>query len=112
MKKLLYIILTILMLTTSAYGAININAQWSYYTAPSFPAVSGFRIYQEGVFVCETKVPTATSMDCTVTITKSTTNFTMTATFVDNTESPFSEVFPFVYKPIILAPTSLEIKLK
>jgi hypothetical protein len=109
--KILSYILALLLLTSNAFGAISVNATWGY-TPPSFPAVSGFKIYQEGVFVCETKNPTATSMDCMINVTKSTTNFTMTATFVDNTESPHSAVYSFTYVPVILAPTSLKVILK
>jgi hypothetical protein len=72
----------------------SIHAEWGY-TPPSAPAVSGFKLYQEGVFVCSTNIGTASSMDCNVTITKLTTSFTLTATFVDGTESPQSAPYAF-----------------
>lgn len=72
----------------------TIHVDWSY-TPPSEPAVTGFKLYQEGVFACETHDPTATAMDCAVTLATATTNFTLTATFSDGTESPQSTPFAF-----------------
>ena len=57
--------------------------------------MTGYKLYQEGVFACETHEPTATSMDCAVTLATATTNFTLTATFNDGTESPHSIPFAF-----------------
>jgi PKD repeat protein len=68
--------------------------EWGY-TPPSTPAVTGFKLYQEGAHVCQTQEPSATTLDCTVTLTADTTNFTLTATFSDGTESPHSAPFPF-----------------
>ncbi len=72
----------------------SIHVEWGY-TPPSEPAVTGFKLYQEGIFVCQTNDPAATAMDCQVTLTSETTNFTLTATFSDNTESPHSAPFAF-----------------
>jgi len=77
---------------TSASRSIHI--EWGY-TPPSQPQVSGYRLYQEGVRACQTTSATATAMDCTVTQVKEVTNFTLTATFADNTESPHSAPFAF-----------------
>jgi len=74
--------------------AKSIRVEWGY-TPPSAPAVSGFRLYQESVLVCDTKDPKAVFMDCEVNLTKTVTGFTLTAGFVDNTESPHSAVFLF-----------------
>lgn len=72
----------------------SIHVEWGY-TPPSQPQVSGYRLYQEGVRACQTTSSTATAMDCTVTLVKAVTNFTLTATFADNTESPHSAPFAF-----------------
>lgn len=72
----------------------SIHIEWGY-TPPSQPAVTGFKLYQEGTYVCQSLNPTATAMDCVVTLTATTTNFTLTAVFNDGTESPHSSPFPF-----------------
>lgn len=72
----------------------SIHVEWGY-TPPSEPKVSGYRLYQEGVKACQTTVATATAMDCTVNLVKAVTNFTLTATFADGTESPHSAPFAF-----------------
>lgn len=76
----------------------SIHVEWGY-TPPSKPSVTGFKLYQEGVFACKTTIPTATGMDCTVSLVANTTNFTLTATFNDGTESPHSSPFPFSLSP-------------
>ncbi|MBV5329493.1 MAG: PKD domain-containing protein [Chlorobium sp.] len=78
-----------------ASAATSIHVEWGY-TPPSAPAVTGFKLYQEGVLACQTQDYTATAMDCEVTLTAATTNFTLTATFSDSTESPQSAPFAFV----------------
>lgn len=72
----------------------SIHIEWGY-TPPSEPAVTGYRLYKEGVSACETQNPLATSMDCSVSLTQDTTNFTLTALFSDGSESPHSAPFPF-----------------
>ncbi|MCL2789386.1 MAG: hypothetical protein FWD79_01945 [Desulfobulbus sp.] len=74
----------------------TIHVEWEY-TPPASPAVTGFKLYQEGVFVCRAEDPAATAMDCPVLLTQDTTNFTLTATFDDGTESPGSTPFPFTF---------------
>jgi len=92
--RLLAIFICGLTLAASA-AAESIHIEWGY-TPPSEPAVTGFVLYQEGTAVCLTQNPDATSMDCEVTLTEATTNFTLTATFSDGTESPHSQPFAFV----------------
>jgi len=72
----------------------SIHIEWGY-TPPSEPAVTGFKLYQEGVSACQVQDPNATAMDCEVTLTAATTNFTLTASFSDSTESPHSAPFAF-----------------
>jgi len=72
----------------------SIHVEWGY-TPPTSSEVTGYKLYQEGSLACQTQDPNATAMDCQVSLTKDTTNFTLTATFSDNTESPHSAQFPF-----------------
>jgi len=74
----------------------TIHVEWGY-TPPTSPVVTGFNLYQEGkdAFVCRAEGSTVTAMDCSVSLTQNTTNFTLTATFNDGTESPQSNPFPF-----------------
>lgn len=90
--RLLALLFCGLSIAVSA-AAQSIHVEWGY-TPPSEPAVTGFKLYQEGVSVCQTQNPNATAMDCEVTLTATTTNFTLTATFEDGSESPHSAPFP------------------
>lgn len=72
----------------------SIHVEWGY-TPPTSPEVTGYKLYQEGALACQTQDPNATAMDCQVSLAKDTTNFTLTATFSDSTESPHSAPFPF-----------------
>ena len=78
--------------------ATSIHIEWGY-TPPVDPAVSGFKLYQEGVYACQTTNANARDMDCNVTITKPTTDYTLTAAFIDGTESPHSS--PFAFTPTV-----------
>jgi len=92
--RFLVTLICFLPILASAATTRSIHVEWGY-TPPSKPAVTGFKLYQEGVFACKTTIPTATGMDCTVSLIADTTNFTLTATFNDGTESPHSSPFPF-----------------
>lgn len=93
-----FIILSIyyspLAATSAGAATQSIHVEWGY-TPPSEPAVAGFKLYQEGAFACQTMQPTATFLDCTVSLTAATTQFTLTAVFNDGTESPHSSPFAF-----------------
>ncbi|ADW16541.1 PKD domain containing protein [Desulfobulbus propionicus DSM 2032] len=91
--RLLALLFCGLSIAVSA-AAQSIHVEWGY-TPPSEPAVTGFKLYQEGAPVCQTQNPNATAMDCEVTLTAATTNFTLTATFSDGSESPHSAPFAF-----------------
>jgi PKD repeat protein len=91
--RLLALLICGLSFAVSA-AAQSIHVEWGY-TPPSEPEVTGFKLYQEGTSVCQTQNPNATAMDCEVTLTAATTNFTLTATFSDGTESPHSAPFAF-----------------
>jgi len=92
--RLLVALFCCLPALTAAATTQSIHVEWGY-TPPSAPAVTGFKLYQEGVFACQTQDPNATTMDCQVSLVQETTNFTLTAIFSDGTESPHSTPFPF-----------------
>ena len=98
MFKKICLIIAILIIPSLAFSAgwiRNIHAEWEY-TAPEDLTITGFRLYQNGAKVCDFNGALLTSGDCTVTLTKRTTNFTLTAVASDNTESPHSDVYPFL----------------
>ena len=92
--RLLITLLCCLPTLAAAATTQSIHVEWGY-TPPSEPAVIGFKLYQEGAFACQVQNPDATSMDCQVTLSAATTNFTLTAAFSDGTESPHSAPFTF-----------------
>jgi len=83
--------------------ATSIHVTWGY-TPPMDPAVTGYRLYQEGVPVCYGSGPTLQEMDCKVTLVKKVTTYTLTAMFVDGTESPHSAPYAFDMDGRLLAP--------
>ena len=85
--RLLLTLICCLPTFASAATSYPLHASWSSYSAPSGYTLSGFKLYQGGAFACQTLVSNATSMDCTVSLTTATTNFTLAATFSDGTES-------------------------
>lgn len=94
MIKWILLLAMLIPIAAWAEDARSIHVEWGY-TSPSEPEVTGFKLYQEGIAVCQVLDPSATAMDCEVTLTATTTNFTLTATFADDTESPHSAPFAF-----------------
>ena len=92
-----FYLLLLLFLATISNAATNrsIRVEWGY-TPPSSPAVDGYVLYMEGTKVCFFPDATTTAGDCIVSLSKSSTSFTLTASFVDKTESPHSAPFIFV----------------
>lgn len=78
----------------------SIHVEWGY-TPPSKPKVVGYKLYQEGAFACQEMQPMARAMDCTVSLTAQSTDFTLTAVFNDGTESPRSAPFAYSKSPSI-----------
>lgn len=95
MKRLL-LALCLLFSTVevSSAGSRSIHVEWGY-TPPTEPAVTGFRLYQEGTAVCVFEGANTSEGDCTVDLTSQITIFTLTAMFSDDTESPHSAPFLF-----------------
>jgi len=101
MKVLIFTAIALLVPVLS--WAQSIHVTWGY-TPPTAPAVSGFRLYQEGVPVCVMAIPSAQEMDCDVVLTKQVTVYTLTAMFSDGTESPHSAPYAFDMNGKLLAP--------
>jgi hypothetical protein len=59
--------------------------------------------------VCYGSGPTLQEMDCEVTLTKPVTIYTLTATFADGTESPYSAPYAFDMQGRLLAPWGFKI---
>lgn len=96
------VVIVLLVIATPAM-ATSIHVTWGY-TPPMSPAVSGFRLYQEGLPVCRTEDPNAQEMDCEVLLVKKITSYTLTALFIDGTESPHSAPYSFDMNGRLLAP--------
>jgi len=85
----------LLILAHPVLGA-SIHVEWEFTLISDGVAGSGFKLYQEGVSVCQTIDPQKREMDCYVTLPASIISYTLTATFVDGTESPHSIPYQFV----------------
>ena len=72
----------------------SIHVEWGY-TPPTGPAVTGFRLYQEGVAVHDWAGTDVREGDVTVDLISRYTSFTLTVIFDDDTESPHSNPFIF-----------------
>ena|GEM_PF-5664366 len=64
----------------------SLHLAWRYIT-PVSPALAGFKLNHQGVFICQTNSPTATSMDCPESLSHHTTKSILT------TQSPHSAPF-------------------
>ena len=107
MKK--YLLLILLLIASSVHATQRaLDATWEY-TPPSSPVLSGFSLYKEGYKVCTFTPASARSGSCTVDIIQDKTSFTLTATFLDGTESPHSTPFILIVVP---GPTIISIKLQ
>lgn len=94
MKKIIFSLILGIFLgvsgIASASTVISIHVEWGY-TPPTEPAVTGFRLYREGVPIADFVGADLTQSDCNLVIYsdfRPVQNFTLTATFADGTESP------------------------
>ena len=76
----------------------TIHIEWDYesYTAPIDAELSAYRLYKDGVKVCQFDYPYDFEGDCKILSDSGLFNFTLTAVFDDGTESPRSAPFPFM----------------
>lgn len=95
MKKLLITLLLCLM-PVAAMAAPgwerSITAEWGY-DAPADLVLTGFRMYQEGVAVCDFTGPDLRTGTCNILLLKRSTPFTLTAVFASGEESPHSDAY-------------------
>lgn len=92
-----WVLVMVLLVVTAgvAYAeSRSLHVEWGY-TPPTDPAVTGFRLYQEGAAVHTWDGEDVREGDATVDLTATITTFTLTATFADDTESPHSAPFAF-----------------
>lgn len=74
----------------------DIHIEWSYdYQPVDGKVLTGYHLYKEGVKVCTTDRPEEKIMDCIVDSEPGTFNFTLTAFYSDDTESPHSPPYDF-----------------
>lgn len=79
----------------------NINATWLSYTSPAGYSLTGFRLYKDNVQICQVSNPKATSMDCQVTLTNQTNQFSLAAVFSNGAESPHSSTFTLTVPEVV-----------
>ena len=95
MKRILIALLLCLM-PVAAMAAPgwerNITAEWGY-DAPADLVLTGFRMYQEGVAVCDFAGPDLRTGTCNILLLKRSTPFTLTAVFSSGEESPHSDAY-------------------
>ena len=77
-----------------------IHVEWQY---PDVENVAGYRLYSANNLVCEAADPDAVSMDCTVDVPDGEAFFTLTAYFLDGSESPPSEPFSYIFSSALKA---------
>ena len=91
------------LIASSAYGwERSIHIEWQY-TPPSEPAVTGFKLYQEGKEACTFLGGDVREGDCNVSLSQTNTSFTLLATFSDGTTSPHSAPFNFKDSRVIVS---------
>jgi PKD repeat protein len=110
-NNLMWFLLALLVIPTVSFGAETYTLQidFSFNTAPD-PAkqLLGYRLYKEGEQVCQTAQPDSSSISCDFLSDAGTFNFTLTAYYSNNTESPHSPAFPFTLEPAATPPVSNE----
>lgn len=104
MKKLIMAVLFVLAMVGTACADITI--EWGY-TPPTAPAISGYNLYKNGVKVDTFQGATTMGGASKVVVTKGD-SMTVTAAFVDGSESPHSS--PYIITWTGNAPTILKIK--
>ncbi len=93
-------VLTIILPVSNLFAMVNhsIHIEWDYetYSAPENLELSAYRLYKEGVQVCQFDYPYDFAGDCEFQSENGRFNFTLTAVFDDGSESPSSTPFPFL----------------
>ncbi len=100
---MLVTLLTILLITLHTGNLMamvnhSIHIEWDYdfYSVPVEAEISAYRLYKEGVQICEFDTPYEFEGDCEFTSDNGLYDFNLTAVFEDGSESPSSAPFPFL----------------
>lgn len=99
MIKIAAVTLLILSCTATLFAATagwqrSIKVEWGY-SAPEDVTVTEFRLYQNGKKVCTFPGGTAVVGECVVVLSKTASDFTLSAAFADGAESPKSAAYTF-----------------
>ncbi len=90
-SRTLFFLLLLFLIPTISNGAAThtLNVEFSF-TAPTSPTkqLLGYRLYKEGVQICETNAPSASVVTCDLLTEDGTFGFTLTARYSDGSESP------------------------
>jgi len=107
-NKILFFLFLLLTIPCISVGAEmhTLEVEFSF-TPPDDPArtLLGYRLYKEGEQVCETNDADASAITCDLQTDEGTFDFTLTAYYSDNTESPASPSFPFTIEAIADIPS-------
>jgi len=102
--------LIVILLTTNVFAADRqIHAEWTKYVPPVGAVAKSFELYNDGVLACTFTGADIISGDCTVSLVKLSTPFTLVAAFTDGKKSPSSA--PFVFTDYGDGPQGLKITL-
>ncbi len=78
----------------------DLHIEWSFQYSPiEGKELGGYYFYKEGVKICTSSDPNATSMDCSFDSEEGTFQFTLTSYFTDNSESPHSAPYTYSLSP-------------
>jgi len=106
-KNPLFFLFLLLLIPTMSLAAEMHTLQVAFsFSAPdsSTSQLLGYRLYKDGVQVCETNDPDASVVTCDFLTDYGTFNFALTAYYSDSTESPFSPLFPFTIDSSTIPP--------
>lgn len=99
MIKQLVVVIMALLVGTMALADQSIHVEWGY-TPPTEPAVTSYRLYQNGQAVMTWPGAAITEGDATLAALALGDIFTLTALFADETESPHSAPYLWTGGPI------------
>ncbi len=97
-NKLLLLLLVLLSTATLSNAAVVRTLQINFdYFPPDIPDqdLLGFRLYKEGQLVCETSVPSESSITCDIESEDGTFNFALAGVYSNDIESSHSPSYPF-----------------
>jgi len=108
-NTLLFLLLVLLAIPTISISAEmhTLEVEFSFIVPDDLAQqLLGYRLYQEGVQVCQTDDPSISKIDCEFLTEEGTFDFTLTAYYANGTESPQSPSFPFTITAIADTPSN------